>query len=70
MTNELEKQFFQCFGIGKPKLKVWRYSGYYEDYSWDSEFIDCVELLERNNWTIEELDERIQTSKQEEKEKK
>ena len=33
MTNELEKQFFDTFGIGKPKLKVWRYSGYYEDYS-------------------------------------
>ena len=69
MTNELEKQFFDTFWIGKPKLKVWRYSGYYEDYSWDSELIDCAELLERNNWTIEELDERIQTSKQEEKEK-
>ena len=69
MTNELEKQFFDTFGIGKPKLKVWRYSGYYEDYSWDSELIDCAELLERNNLTIEELDERIQTSKQEEKEK-
>lgn len=69
MTNELEKTFFDTFGIGKPKLKVWRYSGYYEDYSWDSELIDCAELLERNNWTIEELNERIQTSKQEEKEK-
>lgn len=69
MTNELEKAFFNTFGIGKPKLKVWRYSGYYEDYSWDSELIDCAELLERNNWTIEELNERIQTSKQEEKEK-
>lgn len=67
--SEIEKQFFDTFGIGKPKLKVWRYSGYYEDYSWDSELIDCAELLERNNWTIEELDERIQTSKQEEKEK-
>lgn len=64
-----EKTFFDTFGIGKPKLKVWRYSGYYEDYSWDSELIDCAELLERNNWTIEELNERIQTSKQEEKEK-
>lgn len=69
MTDELTKTFFDTFGVGKPKLKVWRYSGYYEDYSWDSELIDCAELLERNNWTIEELDERIQTSKQEEKEK-
>ena len=69
MTNELEKQFFDTFGIGKPKLKVWHYRGYYEDYSWDSELIDCAELLERNNWTIEELNECIQTSKQEEKEK-
>ena len=69
MNKIVIKSFFNAFRIGKPMLKVWRYSGYYEDYSWDSELIDCSEVLKRNNWTIEELDKLIQTSKQEEKEK-
>lgn len=68
-TEKLEKEFFDAYGIGKPVIKKWSYEGYYEDYSWCSRLEDCSKILERNNWTIKELDEKIQEIKNEAYEK-
>ena len=60
-----EKQFFQAYGLGKPKIQVWTYDGYYEDWSWKCHMVDCSQTLAVKNWTIEDLDNYIQEYKQE-----
>ena len=67
--EKLEKEFFDAYGIGKPVIKKWSYEGYYEDYSWCSRLENCSKILERNNWTIEDLDKKIQEIKDEAYEK-
>lgn len=63
MTTEIEKRFFECFGIGEPVVRKWCYDGYYEDYYWNDYLENCEEILKSNNLTVEEFNKRIQDSK-------
>ena len=68
-ATDVEKKFFDTFKLSKPVMKLWSYEGYYEDYDWVSSFEDCSDILKRNKYTIEELNNIIQKAKAEEKEK-
>lgn len=68
-ATEIEKKFFDIYKLSKPVMKVWSYEGYYEDFSWESRFEDCSDILKRNKYTIEEFNDIIQNAKAEEKEK-
>ena len=61
--SEIEKQFFECFGIGEPVIRKWQYEGFYEDYYWNDYLENCEEILKSNNLTVEEFNKRIQNSK-------
>ena len=69
MTS-IEEQFFKAFGIGKPVIKKWYYDGYYEDFSWQSEEVDCTELLKYFDNSIDKLNKRIQELKKDKEKNK
>ena len=70
MVSDLEKKFFDTYNLQKPMIKRWSYEGYYEDFSWESSYEDCSKFLKLEGISLEQLNDRIQTKKEEEKQLK
>ena len=66
-TTEIEEKFFKVTGLAEPVVKKWYYEGYYEDFSWNFRYENCSKVLEKNNFTLEEYNKRIQDAKEEAK---
>jgi len=70
VTTELEKEFFDAYGLGKPVIKCWSYEGYYEDFSWEYRYEDCNKILKSEGVTLEQFNNRLQKMKEDEKQLK
>ena len=63
-TTQTEEKFFRVTGLAEPVVKKWYYEGYYEDFSWNLRYENCSKILEKNNFTLEEYNNKIQKAKE------
>lgn len=63
-STEIEEKFFRVVGLAEPVVKKWYYEGYYEDFSWNFRYENCSKILEKNNFTLEEYNNKIQKAKE------
>ena len=63
-ATEIEEKFFRVVGLAEPVVKKWYYEGYYEDFSWNFRYENCSKILEKNNFTLEEYNNKIQKAKE------